>query len=537
MSKIFYNGINIFTSQPTPLVSRTIEPIFRKDGRQLAMVEKISLVGQITGCDFSTISGFQSVISSGFNRDFGDLRFEDYNFTGTASGCKVLSVDFQQGTMVGIQNYTINLQSYNESFYETIGIIEKKNSWSISQEENGNTNITHEIFAKGANTGPQYNNAFDKAKSFVLSLTGFNPPSLFPFFISGFSGSLDSRSENINRLEGTYGISESYVGSSGNKISQETTINLTSGNDGIIQVDVNGTFRGGKNENFDIVRTAYSGFDAFAYVTGMYFDYRKVTGLFSLPLSSGYTENIRDGSIDFNISFNDYPTVRFKHVPSIQITSGQDGIITASLNGEVQGLGRQRPLRYDNAYNFFTGLNIFNLANEEYNIYVGTGYGYSLNTFPLSSGIGIDRFGGKITYNVTFNDKPLGLNCSGIKNFDYSVRKEYAMRALRFGMVPYSESGGCVQDLNYASRATISVNGNVLSNPSVLRAKTAAQQFVNYKFRLQYMQGRDNMILDGGSISENIDSNSATFDYNISFDEAAPINADVSYTFITGLTI
>lgn len=536
MSIIKYNGQNVFSPQPAPLVTRGIDYIYRADGRKLVPVDKYSLVGQITGCQLAEITGFQAVLNAAFNIDFGTLEFVDSDFTGVASGCKINSIEYSQGIVVGIQPYTINLTSYPENFFESLGIIEKKNTWSVNQEENQNLTITHEITAKGANTGPSYNNALDNAKNFVLALTGFNPPTLFPFFIQGFSGSLDTRNETINRLEGTYSIIESYIGKSGSNISEEISVQLTSGGDGIIEVSINGTFKAGKNQSFDTLRTRYSGFDSYAYVTGTYYDYRKVTGLVPLPLSSGLTEDIKENSLVFNISFNDFPTVRYKHIPTVQVTSGIDGIITTSVNGEVQGLGRQN-VRYDNAYNFFKTLSIYNTAVQAYNDYVGVGYSYSLNPFPSSSGLGLDRFGGKITYNVSFSDKPLALNCSGIKDFDYSISKDFSIRVLAFGLVPFAQSGGCVQDLNYATRAVLGVNGSVLAHPSVVRAKSAAQQFINNKFRLNYLQGRDNLILDGASLTEQPDKNSANFQYTVSFDEPTPTNPNVDYVFITGLHI
>lgn len=536
MSLIKYNGAPLLSGQPDPYVTRTPEYIYRPDGRVLTLADKYSLIGQITGCQYSQITGAQAILNKNLSVDFKKFEFIDIGFTGVVSGVKILNIDYTQGINVGVQPYTVNFLAYPENFFESLGVVEKKNQWSVSLDDKNNLTFTHEMSAKGVNTSAGYNNALDNAKNFVLGLTGFNPPALFPFFISGFSGSLDSRNEIINRVEATYAITESYIGRTDSKISDDITINLVSGLDGIITVTVNGNYKLGKSEDFALLTQKYSGTDIFSLATGVYNDYRKVTGLFYLPLSSGVKEDTRENTLNFDVQFNDWPTVKYRHIPSVQITSGLDGIITASVNGEVQGLGRQN-VRYDNAFNFFKTLDVAAEAIEAYSGYVPVAYPFHLNLFPTASGTNLDRFQGKITYNVTFSDKPLALDCPGIKQFDYSITKEYPIRVLKFGLVPYSVSGGCVQDLNYNTRATLATRGNVLVSQIVTGADVIARQFINNKYRLLYLQNRSNLLLDNASISLQPSQNTANFEYSVSFDETSPTNPSVDYVFITGLQL
>jgi hypothetical protein len=540
MSKIFYNGFEILENQATPFVSRVPAPIFRGDSKRLGVAENYTLNGLITGCFFTDVTGSMSTLSNIFSKDFGTFIIDDQNgFLITKSGTKVLSIDFPVGNEVGLQEYVVNLQSYPESFFENAGIIEKRNDWSISNDTLNNLKITHSIFAKGKNTSPSYDNALANAKNFVLTLTGFNPPPLFPIFISGISGSLDSRTENINRLDGSYQITENYIGSSGSGITEDFNIQLESGTDGIIFVSVQGNLKAGNSSNFNILRQRYSGINPYFLATGVYNHYRGITGLRELPLSSGVTESYVNNTLDFNVEFNDWPDVLYKHDYTVQLSSGNDGIITASINGDIEGLGKL-PQKYDRAYNFYTGLDIFSLVNPEYLLYVGTGYPYTLRNIPITSGTSTNRFAGQISYNATFDNRTLPLNCSGIKIFDVTINKQLPIRAISPLSIPHSIQGLDTVDLNYKSRGTINAQGNItVEKPyTTINATGFIAQYINNKFISQFLiTGKTNLRLDKINLSQDINNNGASFDIQWSFDEALSYNAPSNYIFITGLTI
>jgi len=72
---ITYNNLNVFSGQPTPFVGRAKENI--SYGERWGSVERISLVGQLTGCDFSDLTTAQNKIISGFNKDFQTLKIQE----------------------------------------------------------------------------------------------------------------------------------------------------------------------------------------------------------------------------------------------------------------------------------------------------------------------------------------------------------------------------------------------------------------------------------------------------------------------------
>lgn len=542
MSKVYYNNILVLSGQPSPFVARIPTPIFRGDGRRIGVGHNFQLNGVVTGCSFDSITGAMGRLNSLFSKDFGTLKFIDDNgYTVINSGVKILKIGYAQGIEVGIQDYVVDTLCYPESYFENAGVIEKKNDWSVNQEVTNNLTITHDIFARGVNTAPNFNNALTNAKNFVLNYTGFNPPSLFPFFISGFSGSLDSRTESINRLEGTYHIVENYIGRTGSAVSQDVTVNLESGSNGIILVNVQGTFKVGKNEDFNLLRQTYSGFDIYGAATGEYNDYRGGTGLQIQPLSSGVTESYQENSLNFSVQFTDWPQVFYRHIFDIQISSGANNIITTSINGNIEGLGKL-PKKYDNAFRFFTGLNIYSLANNEYLNYVNNPlYPYPLRAIPLSSGTTDDRFAGTISYNVSFDNRTLPLVCSGIKFFDVTISKQLAVQVLSPKSIPHSVQGLDIVDLGYKNRSSMTVQGSVtvLKPRNSIDATGFIAQYVNNKFASQFLASgqKTDIRLDSVNISQDIINDSATFSVQYSFDEPLSYVPNTSYNFINSLSL
>lgn len=540
MSKIIYNNTVLGTQLgQDPLVTRSISPIFADNGKRIGIAENYQLVGVITGCSFDYVTGKMAVLNNIFSRDFATLEFaDDDGFSVIKSGARINSISYDESPMIGLVNYSVDITCYPESYFENAGILEKRNNWSVSNDLNDNFSISHEIFAKGANTAPNFDNALDNAKNFVLNYTGFNPPSLFPYFISGqFSGSLDSRTESINRLDGSYQITETYVGSTGSKITEELSVDLQSGTDGVITVTVQGNFKGGKSIPITEVRNKYSNFDVFSTATGVYNDYRGITGLFPTPLSSGVTESYDENTLSFNITYNDWPDTFYRHTYSTDISSGNNGIITASINGNIEGLGRL-PEKYDRAYNFYTGLDIYGLVNVAYLEYVGPGYPFSLRGVFISSGMSNNRFDGTISYNASFDNRELPLNCSGIKFFDISYNKNPAIRAMSPISIPHSVYGLDIVDLGYKTRATITVDGTVIVEKpfTSIEATGVIARYINGKFAREILASgsKTNIRLDSVNINQNVNEDSASFSVQYSFDE--PLSYSTSdYTFITGL--
>lgn len=529
MSKIIYNGFLVGSGMPDPLVTSTPTPFFRGDGRRLGIAQNYNLIGQITGCHFDDIISGMTRLNNIFSKDFGTLQFlDDDSFSIINSGTKINSISYTQSTEIGVQDYTISLTCYPQSFFESAGVIDKKNEFSISQEFDGNLTLTHTIFAQGKNTAPTFSNAFDNAKNFVLQYTGLSLPTLFPFFVTGFSGaSIDSRTETVNRLDASYQISETYIGRTGSNVSSSFSVDLTSGSDGIIITSIGGEFRAGKGQNISLAMSAYNAFNPYNQAVLVYNHYRGATGLQPTPLSSGLTQNFGENSVQFNVEFTDWPQVSYRNIYNVSIESGVEGIITASINGTVEGIGRL-PDKYDRAFQFFKTFNIFNAINDEYLTFVGPSYPYSLVTIPTNSGVEDNRFAGTISYNTTLDNRTIPIPCSGIKFFDIEIIKNYPIQAISPISIPHSISGIDSVDLGYKSRGSITIQGRIQVQPpsTYLQATGLAAQYVNGRFRQEHLNNaltpffpKTELFLESVNFDSSVIDNSTSFTVTYSFNE------------------
>ena len=522
-AKIYYNGIDLCSGQPTPLLTRSNNPRRFDDDRRFAATEAYSLVGQLTGCAFYDITGAQAQLERNLFKPIGDLRFSDtsgYEFI--LSGVRIDGITYDQSPMVGILNYTIGVTHYPQNYFETVGILDKTNEWDVDVDEKNNAVFTHNITAKGVNTGPNYDNAFANAKNFVLTQTGFLPFARFPYFSMSFtSGSLDTRSESINRLDGTYGITETFLASTGSKVKKEYSVDISSGTDGIITISVGGTFSIGKSEPFQPLRDEYALFSAYNEASGAYLAYRGVTGLLPRYLSSGITESQETNSLQFNIAFNDWPTTNYKHDYTVTCASGADAVVSTSINGTIQGLGK-RAVRYQNALNFFNTLDPYAFIQSTYTGFVG-GTLPGLWIYPNESGRSNNEFDGIIEYNMSFNDKRPVLECSGIRSFDVSISTTYPIAALQSDIVPYGSGNPYVQDLDYATQGKISVQGEIVCL-SGYDPVAIGKQYVNGKFMGDFLISKSNIVLESARFAKNDKKNSCSLTVAYVYDSSSVVN-------------
>lgn len=244
---------------------------------------------------------------------------------------------FAEGVWVNRIDYTFtmeldedredkNIQSFNES-------------WNFDESEDNTTvAVQHDLSAVGINTaGSGLNNAFLNAKGFVLGKVGYvNAASGAPFFaqVSGvsFDAYEELRSEQHDLQQGSFGISERFVLSSGNFIHTQTA-QFAADNNGVITVSLNGNVRGlgrkGLNAGYQRAVLAFKSkiqpkFPAMA--SGVYSDFDGGAILFtSNPTSKSMTRNQFAGTIDYSISFSDSPS---ENLPS--------GVLDFSISVQVQ---------------------------------------------------------------------------------------------------------------------------------------------------------------------------------------------------------
>jgi len=225
---VFYNNQILY---PTPLVNYIQQPI--TFGYVYGYNTSISLDGFYSGISTtgSTISGLISLFSG---QQFKNLQVFDAGISGTGAptGSNNLLYEWDNVTIDSISldpntyfsgsfvKYSIKIRSFNFPS----GVIDPSNEYSFTQNEDGTVNVTHKISAKAVRNS---NGAFQNAINFVNQFTGEDPFSnCAPYFVPSGSGIMLSLSENINRVDASYSVTEVYKYWSGQSAPYTKVTNL-----------------------------------------------------------------------------------------------------------------------------------------------------------------------------------------------------------------------------------------------------------------------------------------------------------------------
>jgi hypothetical protein len=247
---------------------------------------------------------------------------------------------FAEGTWVDRIDYTFSME-LDSQFEGGDAVQSFSETWSFQEnEDRRSATVSHDLNAVGLNTNPSgTNNALTNATTFVLGLTGFaNVPAGHPMFVQvsgiglGFSSFEELRTETVDVQTGSFGVSESFILSSGNFLHTRTA-QFQTGEDGVTSVSLQGNIKGlgrdGDDIAFNNALAAYNNtikplFPASA--SGVYQEFGGEAILFtSNPISTSTTRNSFVGTIDYSVSFNDSAS---SNLPS--------GILEFALNVQEQ---------------------------------------------------------------------------------------------------------------------------------------------------------------------------------------------------------
>ena len=211
---------------PTPFVSKTFDNEFI-GGNLWATKVSVTLNGKIallpkdgegSGNNYLELQVKRDKIAAAFAGALGK-NFLDFSVVGGGAdfllkNCTVESVSFSESNYVGVVEYTVTISGFknDEDFYSAnYGVIQPVDSWQYA-EAGGVVSVTHNISATGTNTGG-LSNAFSNAKSFVDSRKGTSKKVNSVLMKNAHPGSsmiLTSSNETVNRLGGSYSITEVY---------------------------------------------------------------------------------------------------------------------------------------------------------------------------------------------------------------------------------------------------------------------------------------------------------------------------------------
>jgi len=279
---------------------------------------------------------------------------------------RVLSINFSEGNWVERCEYTIQLEAdtlYAEGFSNKrdddsdpaqphilgsgkyISVFSE--DWSIENNEQAESNtvpntyrMTHNINATGKrhydSNGDLVAEAWQQARDVVHSYLGTDYPSLPPFMGSGslclsekYGGFNQSRTERIDEANGTYGVVETWLLSSGNALETYNTTIRTGSQDPFITIAIDGNITGLNTVSAcDRGALATTPLPTSTAYQNAFLKYQDLTasGLFGInssvfkrantsvgvemngnPLSVSVASNESQGTIAYNLEFNNRP--------------------------------------------------------------------------------------------------------------------------------------------------------------------------------------------------------------------------------------
>jgi hypothetical protein len=516
---------NFTFKEPIPLVSKNEEMI--NYGDRWGQITKISLQGQLTGVcpnDFNQLISGQNNLISGFSRDFKPFTIsENCKTIFTSDTCTVRSINFDQSKYVKMLNYTIELDCYERDlFTQSFGVLDPVNEYTFTENDDQSLNINHNISARGINTSTY--SAMDNARNYVYALTGYNP-SIIPINInsSNYTPLLRSYTENINRLNGTYSIQESYIVDISNNAyinSQYFTRYTTTSNESINtdfdSISIQGSIQGSKRTPFSGIRYYASGLNLFNICAN---DFGSSAQLNNIPISLSFDENQAANTINFNATYdtNIISDVTYSSTsyfdPNTDISKDTITSITSvSISGPIVTRGGNLKQKYESAkaiINNFGDLPtyLYTQANAAYSSIksiMNIPSLITLNPNFRSFSITDNPEKGEISLSATFDDKDQVPTTSYIKSNSFEISYEPKIDLFR-PRPTYNINGFyVVYELGKAQKlATANINSTTefLKNTTTDNAKINASLALN-KIKNTYISGSYILLNENASFDQ-----------------------------------
>tara|TARA_Y100000593_G_scaffold95031_1_gene198590 strand:- start:45676 stop:47871 length:2196 start_codon:yes stop_codon:yes gene_type:complete len=344
-------------SIPTPYVTRSDK--WEYVGTKSYRVTELSIAGKIYSDsvgsnEFNEIDTKRNSIFTAFNQDYGSLVAGRWTF----DYVKVNNINFSEGN-TGVIDFNISLTSY-ENFFNDVGVLEPKNEYSFTEQEDGVIVCRHKISAKGARLGSDHsdpnsdgvyneNDPIARAKAWCESLVGYNPGITSPTGLAAKFSSTDSDgasltpfsvSHSYDRITGTYSIEETFKQGLYSDAGYVETYDISekvSVADDYATIQINYTIKGPPGKSINTVRSHVPSATEFYNKINntnnygfVYDDFYQAGDIDPTPISYEASESKDEASINVSISFNQLK------IP----TTVADGLISYTYNvGNFQGVG------------------------------------------------------------------------------------------------------------------------------------------------------------------------------------------------------
>ena len=404
--------------------------------------KKISLIGNITGSNLSTIYSTKQAITNALLNGYQDLTLAGKTYT----YAKPVSISFQDSNLSTILPYSIDFEAYeSKSFSEYFGIKDPVNSWSYTEQDGRIINAAHTVSAVGVKVSAStpFNNAYTWVTTYANETDNL---SIFHNKTSDFI--LRSTTEDIDEFKGSYGITKNYsFSTSSDPIKSDAIISTTTqinySKDSRLQVSVNGTILGAIGGTA-VTESYFTANDAKRIASEALTKSKSnfeesVYGFVGRgPVSSNYETNVTSNSINFSFQFKDPSDLRGDVLNNytVQIAASKDyNKITATVNGVLiyngvgdlytAGTAIENNPRFIKVNNYFNSINPYEFALEHYssfislsnNIYENSTY---LNPSTNEQSVTKNPFENSISYSYSY-DNHIDPSDGALNNCEVSI--------------------------------------------------------------------------------------------------------------------
>ena len=472
-----------------PYLSRDQESVSYKG--KFGQITKITLEGALAG-SYSQIDPARSLILGAFLEDFKTLTVKEYGVIVIEfERCVVKSVNFSPANG-GRTEYQIELECLEQNLFgDFYGILNPKNEYSFSEQENGFIEVKHSISAVGFLTNGA--SAMQNAKAFVNSKLGYNPatliPALMPFLPNATENNisiiLTQTSSSADDTSAKYSTEESFL-------IQDRDIDLVSKTLGVVSsatssfkknlqddfssVDVSFTIQGGINTLESNLRSKIPNPSALFAIAS------KASGaviLNPVPLLYNVTDNASTSkTIEIKVSYDSNPFLTFFDYSIDFSTDYITGITTSKITGEIKTRGGITN-KYEVAKAFYeeeileVGVRnyLFDLAQSSYINVMDLPWPLNPNYDSIS--ITENKNKGIIKLEASFSNKDFLNNCLSA---NYSISVKPTIKKYQF--TPSCTANGlyAVTDVNQVTQEEIIVDGSI----SVAQGSSAKAEYVNF---------------------------------------------------------
>ena len=482
-----YNGKDLAFGgeQAAPFVSQANEYV-QVGGGTWVILKKINLTGTLVACSQAELIDLINQVRDIFNEDFHDL---DIQGVEKVPCIKVLGLDFGESQFLSHVNYNISLQAYDEeSLASAYKVIEPTERVEFTETDAQTMQKVITVSAKGISCGSY--DALSNAKSFVTAKFAEREKDI-PALIASVddhstAGHLSSVAEEINRINGTYSLSKTFVsdlGTSREELPSEFDAAIilrytkepsaTRGEYGSIKYtgDVSyGIDNASKSSN------AHAKLEKFINemkkidykLVGLEINEDKFAGVinFSFQLTEDNTDVVDDWSV--TVSENSSSSL-------IQVSI--DGLVTAK--GPVE-------CRWEKVEEYFGSDKeakdrYFGIASSYYDEYGNFDHQHAvkddavLNNLCTDFQISKEKRNGEISYSFNFDNR----DSKGYYSFDYTI--DITPSIWRVASTPSIEGNWVMVDLGYRTRARFDIHGQFVAGDGAADLKPADIAKAKYK--------------------------------------------------------